>query len=129
MYKDLTEAQQKKAIRYGFCGLFANRSTIQEAYDQAATQATSLKDGDKQKMIVCLQVLMNTWAIALTQMVPDPEELAAKMEELGYVSNVGLNGWTESYCEAINVLQDNIEGRTLDIFEKRSEKDVIQNGN
>lgn len=64
LFKNLTEEQKERAIRKGYVGLFAERDTIQEAYNYALEMANQSEDTPWITTAIC--VLVNTYAIQLT---------------------------------------------------------------
>lgn len=66
-YEELTEEQKAKAKSLGYVGMFANKDTLQEAYDHAMSITASLSPGDRTAATLAIHILMNTYAIHMAQ--------------------------------------------------------------
>ena len=89
----LTSAQKDRAKALGYMGAFADRETVQQAYDYAIGMAKDC--GDMQGNIITgIHVLINTIAKERAMEVPagaDPEFVAAAKDALNLMEHKGLN--------------------------------------
>lgn len=63
MFKDLTVTENRKAKDMGYMPLFAERETVQEAYDYMMRIIDRMLPGDKQAAITGFHVFINTMAV------------------------------------------------------------------
>lgn len=64
-YRDLSPEQANVANELGYMGMFAERDTLQEAYNYADKLIQSLKETDRVGMYTALHVLVNTYAVQI----------------------------------------------------------------